>query len=235
MPYFSYIQFHIGPVVFQTWGTLLGLAFLVGYWIFLKGAKKEGVREKEIFLLVLWVFCGALLGSRFLYFLQFSAEGFAFHGGLLGGMLAGWLYAGKNKLNFGRMADLAAPALALGIFIGRIGCSLINDHPGALTDLPWAIEWPDGALRHPVAEYLALNALVMFFVLKYKLKRGQLFIIFLVWYNVARFFLDFTRAADTELIYYNLMVSQWMSLLVLVGVLIWGLWRTFLAINLPIS
>jgi len=234
MPYFSFTQFHIGPVVFQTWGTLLGLAFLVGYWIFLKGAKKEGVREKEIFLLVLWVFCGALLGSRFLYFLQFSAEGFAFHGGLLGGMLAGWLYAGKNKLNFGRMADLAAPALALGIFIGRIGCSLINDHPGALTDLPWAIEWPDGALRHPVAEYLALNALVMFFVLKYKLKRGG-FIVFLVWYNVARFFLDFTRAADTELIYYNLMVSQWMSLLVLVGVLIWGLWRTFLAINLPIS
>jgi len=222
MPYFSFTQFHIGPITFQTWGTLLWLAFLVGYWIFLRGAKREGVKEKEIFLLVLWVFGGALLGSRFLYFLQFSAGGFAFHGGLLGGMLAGWLYAGKNKLNFGRLADLAAPALALGIFIGRIGCSLINDHPGVLTDLPWAIEWPDGALRHPVAEYLALNALIMFFVLWrirfFVKKRGQLFIIFLVWYNVARFFLDFTRAADTELIYYNLMISQWMSLLILAGV-----------------
>lgn len=236
MPYFSYTQFNIGPVVFQTWGVLLGLAFLVSYWIFLKKAKKEKIKEKNIFLLSLWVFIGAILGSRFLYLLQFfpfsfsdffqlRAGGFAFHGGLLGGILAGWLYAKENKLNFWRLADLAAPAVALGIFIGRIGCSLINDHSGALTNLPWAIEWPDGSLRHPVAGYLALNALIVFFVLwrvRFFVKRqGQLFFIFLAWYNISRFFLDFTRAVDAGFVeprFWSLFISQWMSLLILAGV-----------------
>lgn len=268
MPYFSFTQFNIGPFVFQTWGALLGLAFLAGYWIFLRAAKREGIKEKKIFWLVFWVFVGAVLGSRLLYLLQFSPfifsdffqlrdGGFASHGGLLGGMLAGWIYARKNKLSFWQLADWAAPAVALGIFFGRIGCSLVNGHPGAFTNLPWAIEWPNGILRHPVAEYLAINALIMFFVLRRSyiftsrsdlfnttflrkkiiskrsdlgasvIKKLNRFIVFLVWYNVARFFLDFTRATDAgfaEPRLWGLFVSQWMALCILAGVggfLVW--------------
>ncbi len=221
MPYFSFTQFNIGPISFYTWGLFLGLAFLAGCWIFLKEARKGRVEEKKILWLFFWVFVGTILGSRLFYLLQFGDGGFTFYGGLIGGLLAGWLYAQENKLNFWQLADWAAPAIALGIFIGRLGCSLINDHQGALTNLPWAIQWPDGSLRHPVAEYLALNGLIMFFVLRLRFfvkRRGGLFIIFLVWYNVARFLLDFTRAADTTLgdpRYFNLMISQWMALFIL--------------------
>lgn len=234
MPYFSFTQFNIGPINFYTWGLFLGLAFLAGCWLFLKRARKEGIEEKKILWLFFWVFVGIIFGSRFLYllqfpifdfsaFFQFRAGGFTFYGGLLGGLLAGWLYARKNKLSFWQLADWAAPAIALGIFIGRIGCSLINDHQGTLTNLPWAIQWPDGSLRHPVAEYLALNGLIMFFVLRrmhfFVKRKGGLFIIFLAWYSISRFLLDFTRTADTTLgdpRYFNLMISQWMSLFVLI-------------------
>lgn len=243
MPYFSYVQFNIGPVVFYTWGLFLGLALLAGCWVFMKEAKKEGIEEKKILRLFFWVFIGVIFGSRLFYlllqfpvfdfsaFFQFRAGGFAFQGGLLGGLLAGWVYALKNKLSFWQLADWAAPAIALGIFFGRIGCSLINGHQGALTNLPWAIQWPDGALRHPVAEYLALNGLIMFFVLRrlrfFVKKEGRLFIIFLVWHSVSRFFLDFTRVTDTNLAdpsFLNLAITQWMALLILTalgGFLIW--------------
>jgi len=129
--------------------------------------------------------------------------------------------------SFLQLADILTPAIALGIFISRLGCSLVNDHQGAITNLPWAILWPDAILRHPVAEYLALNALIMFLVLWFlrsRLKKpGQLFIIFLFWYSISRFFLDFTRATDTALAdphYLGLFISQWISLFILTGLAI---------------
>jgi len=132
------------------------------------------------------------------------------------------------RIFFLQIADIFTPAIALGIFISRIGCSLINDHQGAITNLPWAILWPDGALRHPVAGYLALNGLIMFLVLWFlrsRLKKpGQLFIIFLFWYCLSRFFLDFTRATDTILAdpdYLGLFISQWISLFIIGGLFIY--------------
>ena len=143
------------------------------------------------------------------------------YGGLIGALITGGLYLKKAKLNFLKTADILAPAIALGIFIGRIGCFLINDHQGAVTSLPWAIQWADGSLRHPIALYLSLNGLILFFVLlklrKKLIKPGQLFFIFLAWYAISRFFLDFLRASDTVLAdphYWGLTISQWFSLLI---------------------
>lgn len=229
MPYFSYTQIQIGPVVFYTWGLLLGLAFFISSWLFLREAAKKEIDQKKIFWLIFFVFFGGVVGSRFGYVLQFSnyylshfeeifhiwTGGLMFYGGLLGALAVGWIYLKKSKLDFWEIADLAVPALALGIFITRIGCSLINDHQGAITSLPWAIQWPDGSWRHPVAEYLALNALIMLLVLSRLRNR---FIIFLFWYPLVRLLLDFTRASDTLLAdphYLNLTISQWISLSIL--------------------
>jgi len=235
MPYFSYTQIHLGPFTLYTWGLFLGLAFFFAGWLILKESKRQGIEQKKIFWLIIFVILGGILGSRLAYIFQFpcyyfshlseifnfSAGGLMFYGGLFGALLFGWLYVKKSKLNFWQIADILAPAIALGIFIGRIGCSLINDHQGALTDLPWGILWPDGVLRHPVAGYLALNGLIIFFglwFLKNKLKKpGQLFIIFLLWYSASRFLLDFTRVADTSLAdphFLGLFISQWLSLIV---------------------
>lgn len=237
MPYFSFEQIELGPIVLNVWGLFLGLAVLVGCLFFLKETKKKGINQKHIFWLVILIVAAGIFGSRLAYFFQFpgrffsnpsleifrlTAGGLMFYGGLFGALIVAWLYLRKNHLNFWQIADMITPVLALGIFIVRVGCSLINDHQGTITALPWAIEWPDGSLRHPVAEYLALNGLALFVILwliQKKIKKsGQLFIVFLAWYGLSRFFIDFLRAKDTVLAdprFWDLTVSQWISLFIL--------------------
>ncbi len=241
MPFFSYPEIHIGPVTLYVWGLLLGLAFLISYWFGLKEVKKRGIDQEKYLWLVIYILIGSLLGARLGYVLQFPQEyffnllkilnfgtgGLTFYGGLFGGLMAGWLYLRKNKLDFWQIADILAPAIALGIFIGRIGCFLIHDHQGIITNLPWALEWPDGTMRHPVAAYLSLNGLLMFTVLyslrsRFK-KPGQLFILFLIWYGLSRFVLDFVRLGDPQ--YFGLFINQWVSLIVLLGGIFLFLWR----------
>jgi len=238
--YFSYSQVQIGLLTFYPWGFFLGLAFLTGSWLVFREAAKKGIAPGKIFWLIIFTFLGSLLGSRLAYLLQFPqyylahpleifqiwTGGLMFYGGLFGALIIGWFYIRKTGLSFLQIADIIAPALALGIFITRIGCSLINDHQGAITSLPWAIQWPDGSLRHPVAEYLALNGLIMFLIFywlrNHLRKPGQLFMIFLFWYSISRFLLDFSRATDTFLAdphYFGLFVSQWLSLFVLGGLI----------------
>jgi len=120
--------------------------------------------------------------------------------------------------------------LPLCIAVGRIGCCLINDHQGAETSLPWGIVWPDGTVRHPVAEYLVLGNLLLFLFLRYlepKLKKpGELFFAFLFSYSVLRFFLDFTRAEGTLLAdprYWEFSTTQWLSLFTITVILVKGL------------
>lgn len=220
----------------------MGLAFLIGYWLVLKQAREQGISQKKIFWLAVFIFLGAILGARLGYILQFpnyylahpqeifqfNAGGLTFYGGFLGALIIGWLYIRKSRLNPGQTVDILVPAIALGIFIGRLGCSLINDHQGAITNLPWAIQWPDGSLRHPVAEYLALNGLIMFLIfwqLRTRFKKsGQIFIAFLFWYALSRFLLDFFRATDTSLAdpqYFGLFISQWIGLSLIIILIAW--------------
>ena len=244
LPYFVYNQINLGPLTIYTWGFFVGLGFFLGFRLILYQAKKKELDSSKMFNLFIFIFLGALIGSRLGYVFQFPkyyfsnpleifqiwAGGLMLYGGIFGALFLGWLYLKKTKLDFWLIADLIAPAAALGIFIGRIGCFLVNEHQGAVTNLPWGILWPDGIIRHPVAEYLAINGLIMFFVLwllKNKFKTpGRLFIIFLLWYGLSRFFLDFTRANDTSLAdprYFGLFTSQWVSL----GIIL--LWITLFA------
>lgn len=250
IPYFSYNQMKIFGITLYPWGFFLGLAFLFSYLILLRESKKENIEEKKIFWLFFWIFLGVVIGSRLGYVFQFSnyyfenpveifkiaQGGLMFYGGFIGALILGWRYVRKNKLNFLKIGDILAPAIAFGIFLGRIGCFLINDHQGAITGLPWAIKWMDGTLRHPIALYLSLNGLILFFLLKYLKNRlrkpGQLFFVFIFYYAFSRFLLDFLRASETvlsDLRYYQLTISQWISLLILVilGICYWKRRRFF--------
>jgi len=166
MPYFTLTQFQIGSVILYSWGLMVGLAFVVGYFLTLWQAKKKGIDQNKIFILIILIFLGALAGARLSYLAQFGQiwdffqawpSGLTFYGGLIGALIVSWIWIKKTKMDFWKVADLFAPSLALGIFIGRIGCFLIKDHPGTETNLPWAIQWPDMISRHPVALYLSIN------------------------------------------------------------------------------
>jgi len=220
MLYFSFTQIQLGPITLYSWGLMVGLAFVVGYWLALREAKKKGIDQDKIFWLIVLVFISSIVGARLGSLFLYKINGLMFYGGLFGALIVGWWYLKKTKLDFWKIADLLAPSLALGIFIGRIGCFLINDHLGTVTNLPWAILWPDGILRHPISLYLSLNALILFLILWFlreKLQKpGQLFILFLTYYSLTCFLIEFTRTGDPQ--YYGLLISQWISLIILVGV-----------------
>ena len=186
IPYFSIESFYIGPFKFYAWGFFVALAFLVGLILAIWQAKKIGISTNKIIWLIIFVYVGALVGGRLFFILQWPRDfladplqilsvaegGMMFYGGLVGGILAGWLYIRKWE-NRWQVLSALSPVIPLALAIGRLGCFLSNDHQGGLTNLPWAIRWPDGTLRHPVALYLILFDLVLAGVLWW---RGRRFI-----------------------------------------------------------
>ncbi len=244
MPYFSFDKIQIGPIILYVWGAFLALAFLYALFFVLGKAKKEGIDKELIISSFSWLIIGAIIGARLGYVLQFSdyyfsrpveilkiwQGGMCFHGGLFGLLIAAVIYAKFAKVGsrlFLQIADLAVLAAPISIAIARIGCSLVNDHQGAETSLAWGIVWPDGTIRHPVAEYLIISALILYLILRFlrpKFKQpGQLFIAFLFLYSLSRFFLDFTRSFGTLLSdprYWGLSTAQWLSLAIILGIMI---------------
>ncbi|PIQ75251.1 MAG: hypothetical protein COV84_02315 [Candidatus Portnoybacteria bacterium CG11_big_fil_rev_8_21_14_0_20_40_15] len=174
IPYFSIEFFKIGPLAFYIWGFFLALAFLVGLILSIRAAKRLNIEPQKIIWLIILVYLGAIIGGRLFFILQtpldflrepsmifhVSGGGMMFYGGFSGGLLAGWLYLKKWE-NCWVLISTLTLIIPLALAIGRLGCFLSNDHLGAVTSLPWAIRWPDGALRHPVALYLILFDLAL--------------------------------------------------------------------------
>jgi len=226
MPYFSFSEIAIGPITLQVWGIFVAIGALTAYLFVLNQAKKKGIETKIIHNLFIVILFGGAAGS-----VSLGQGGLSIVGGIFGVLLAGFLYLklSKNLHLFFPIADMVVLVAPISIAIGRIGCFLINDHQGAETSLPWGIIWPDGVMRHPVAEYLIISALILFLILKYlkpRLKKlGQLFFTFLFLYSLSRFFLDFTRSAGTPLSdphYFGLSTTQWLSLVVIFAIMIIG-------------
>lgn len=237
MPYIQFEKIQIGQVTIYVWGLflVLGIIFILLYT--LNKTKKSGIDSDLILSVFPWLLVGMIMGSRLVYILDYLdyylsnpieifkiwQGGLSSFGGLAGILLSGIIFAKIKKVSlklFLKTADIIVLSVPLGIAIGRIGCSLINDHQGIQTSLPWAIVWPDGALRHPTAEYLILGNLIIFLILYFSKpkKTGQLFFRFLVLYSIMRFFLDFTRFGDT--LYFSLSTAQWLSLAVILGIIV---------------
>jgi len=235
IPYFCFEKIQIGPLTVYLWGTFVALGFLTGLFLLWKMTEKESAERKIIVDSFSRLLLAAIIGGRLAYVLQFSdyyfsrpleilkiwQGGMAFHGGLLAMLLVGLIYARLRKITlkqFLKISDLIALAAPLAIAVGRIGCSLINDHQGRETSLLWGIVWPDGTVRHPIAEYLIIANLIIFFLLWFLRKRlkqpGQLFLAFLFLYSLSRFLLDFLRTNDPRY-FLGLSTAQWLSLAVL--------------------
>ncbi len=227
MPYFSFDKIIIGPVTLYVWGIFVALAFLLAYLFLLRKFKERGIESAFIHTLFIVVSIGAALGSKIM-----GQGGLSIFGGFVGGLLSAFVYlkAAAKKLHFfWPLADAFASIAPLSIAVGRIGCFLIKDHQGAETSLPWGIMWPDGVVRHPVALYLIISALALFFIVRHLKSRfkmpGQLFLAFLFLYSFSRFFLDFTRSTGTPLSdpqYLLFSTSQWFFLLTILVIMIVG-------------
>ncbi|HBR14587.1 MAG TPA: prolipoprotein diacylglyceryl transferase [Candidatus Omnitrophica bacterium] len=214
----------IGPVSIYSYGLMLAVAVIVCAFFLSRDARSLNIQPEEIFDLVFWVVLGGISGARLFFiflhldfFLQKPSEvimlqngGLCWQGGLILGSAVGAWYIHKKKWSFGKLIDLIAPYIALGESIGRIGCFLNGCCYGK--EMAWGIYFPvHGATLLPTQLYTSAGLLILFFLLKrYQSSStvpGQVFIGYIFFASLLRFFIEFIRA-DHEILFWGLSIYQ---------------------------
>lgn len=237
--------FYIADRMIGTYAVMAVLGGMVAVLFAFLNYRKRCRADADMILMFLWAALGAFAGSHLLYAITnipyfgilFTASDFidflnrlgsifggaVFYGGLLGGMLAGYLYMRHAKMDFGLACDCAAPAIPLFHMFGRIGCFLggccygVESEHG-ITFTESLIEQANGVPRVPVQLYeaafnLALFIMLWIFLVNGKFK-GRLLFIYLPVYAVGRFILEFWRGDEYRGFLFGLSTSQIISILV---------------------
>lgn len=240
--------FSVGGFSLRSYGLVVALAILIGLGTayFLASSEKE--YRQHLLDLVMYAVMGAIIGARawqvFFYewdyyslhlseFLIIWHGGMAIQGALVGAFIVGWIYTRKYKLDYWRMADIAAPGIILGQGIGRIACFLNGDAYGSPTNLGFGLVYPPGTPAYEAygsqplwpAEVwegqwdMVVFALIVILSRWRKLPRGILFIIYIVLYSLGRFGLEFLRGDGARYLF-NFTSGQWSSLGMIVFALV---------------
>lgn len=144
--------FRIGSFAITPFGLMLVAAFVAAYFQLSWGLRRLGAGDEEDASAILfWAGLCGMLGGKIYYaalyrdpMLVFDRAGIVWYGGFLGGLLAFIWVLRRRRLPVWPTLDAAAPALALGYAVGRIGCFLVGDDYGRPTDLPWGIAFEHG-------------------------------------------------------------------------------------------
>jgi phosphatidylglycerol---prolipoprotein diacylglyceryl transferase len=226
------VLFRVDGFALPTHDTFVALGILVGAVVFFREAHQRGRLEFPTWVAVTGAMLGAAVGMRLSGWLRYTdlsanpplweawqTGPFSILGGLSGAYVG--VLVAKRLIGYReRTGDLFAPAVALGMAIGRIGCFL-TEAPGRPTTLPWGIHAPatvpdcpgcvTGQAMHPSFAYEILFQLAMFAVLYWLKPRvgtaGALFTVYVSAYAVFRFLVEFTRANDT--VWLGLTRPQW--------------------------
>ena len=245
LPYVESTQFSLGPLVIHTWGLFASLGMVLASVVAVHEARRRGIDTDRMLTLILWSLIAAFIGARVAYVANEWGElradpaqvfalwdgGLASWGGIVGIVVTLAVLTRRWRVRFWQYADIIALAAPIGLGCGRIGCSLIHDHLGRETTLPWGIETPDGTIRHEPSYYLVLANVVLFLMLwrlarRQSLPPGALTVVFLIGQGLTRLVLDTFRAADLSLVdprFGALTVAQYFFLVqIAVGLGLWA-------------
>lgn len=205
-----YPFFHIGHISIGTFGLMLWLAAVCGWWILDRNFRRSRLQADAMGIVAVVTVAG-IVGAKLWHVLDtpgdhiFEREGFAWFGGLVGGILALWWEGRVTRIGGLSMLDLASPAAAVGYGVGRLGCLTSGDGDyGIATTLPWGMSFPHGLVPtppgvrvHPTPVYELLAALLIGWILwrrgAPKKPVGQITGEYLVLSGIARFLVEFIR------------------------------------------
>ncbi|MSR13866.1 MAG: prolipoprotein diacylglyceryl transferase [Gammaproteobacteria bacterium] len=229
------VAVQLGPLAIHWYG----IAYLVGIgagWMLLSARAARptsGWSGDEVADLIFYSAFGAVLGGRIGYglFYNFGAYlqapwellavwrgGMSFHGGIVGGMLALWLFARRRQRAFLQVSDFMLPAVPIGLCLGRIANFVNQELWGAPSTLPWAVVFTHpaagGVPRHPSQLYeAALEGILLFVVLNCLCRKprriGSITATFLIGYAIIRLGIEFVREPDAHIGY---LVGHWLTL-----------------------
>lgn len=228
-----FIQPSIDPILISLgfldirWYSLSYIFTFIFGSILIKKLNKKSLNDLsdiQIDKFFVWAVLGVIIGGRVgyvlfyqlqlffqdpLYIFQIWKGGMSFHGGLIGMILAIYLFAKQNNLSFFYLSDLVSIVAPIGLFLGRISNFINTELYGRITDFPFAIIYPliDNNPRHPSQLYEAFFEGVVLFIILYlifiknskKYSAGIISAYFLILYSIFRFLIEFLREPDSHL------------------------------------
>jgi len=220
----------IGPLDIHIYGLMIGLGVVVSIIVTTRRYARMGGDAAIAEKLLVWAVVAGVIGARIAYvaprFSQIADRGFwhlfaiwegglALYGGLTAGVIVGVWLVHRNRGDVPMILDAAAIGIPLAQGIGRWGNYFNQELFGTPSNLPWAVEieerfrpaqYVDSATFHPVFLYESLWNLVIVipFVLwverRFDLRRGNLFLVYLITYGLARFALEFIRTDSATIV-----------------------------------
>ena len=219
------------------------LSYIIGILLGWLYCKKILIKEKHILTLfddlITYIILGIIVGGRLGYVIFYNLEyylnnlseifmiwkgGMSFHGGLIGVITLTIFFSKKYNVNKFIFLDLISASAPIGIFLGRVSNFINSELYGKETGIFWSVIFPkiDNIPRHPTQIYEAfLEGIVLFFILfffvkkNYLLRPGLISSLFLLFYSIFRFIIEFFRVPDEQLgfVLLNLTMGQIMSLI----------------------
>lgn len=230
------VAFTIFGIDVMWYGVLIATGMLIGIALAIREAKRVGISEDDVLNIAIIAIPVAIICAR-LYYVIFSWDyysqnpgeifnirggGLAIHGGLIGGILTGFIYAKVKKLDFFKTADAVMVGMPLAQAIGRWGNFINGEAHGGPTSLPWGI-MVDGVKVHPTFLYesiwdFGIFLFIMFYMRKKKIYEGEVIVSYITLYSIGRFFIEGLRT--DSLMFGPIRMAQFISLVGVVGGLI---------------
>ncbi|MDC0961190.1 prolipoprotein diacylglyceryl transferase [Candidatus Pelagibacter sp.] len=203
--------------------------------VFIKNSDISEKFDDYITYLIIGIILGGRLGYVIFYNFSYYSDnildifkiwqgGMSFHGGLLGVIASSYIFAKKNNQNIFSYLDQVSLVAPIGIFFGRLANFINSELYGTTTDVPWSVIFikVDNLSRHPSQLYEAiLEGIILFLILIYFINKnylrepGLISGLFLIYYSLFRFFVEFFRVPDEQIGYLilDLTMGQIISLL----------------------
>jgi len=217
----------LGPLMITWHGFFTAVGVLAGIWLATRFAVERGFTEDDIMSIALWCVVGGIIGARLFHvvdqweyyaadpmaILRVNEGGLAIWGTIVGGPIAGALYAYKHRLSVPRLLDICGNALILGMAIGRLGDIVNGEHHGAAAHVPWSVSYTNpftlgepGVAVHLAVGYELILDMLIFAVCtwllykRYMPRDSMVFTTMIALYSIGRVVIQFFRL-DTPFIF----------------------------------
>ncbi|MER2088941.1 MAG: prolipoprotein diacylglyceryl transferase [Sporosarcina sp.] len=238
------IAFSLGPFEVRWYGILIAFGIILAFFVVQKEMVKRGMHPDFLTDLLIWAVPIAIISAR-IYYVIFSWDyyknhpgqiiqiwegGIAIHGALIGAFITTYVYTKRRGVSFWKVVDIAAVGLLIGQIIGRWGNFMNQEaHGGPVSEkflettiIPdWIMNQMtiEGVTYHPTFLYESMwnivGLIIIILLRKVNLKRGEMFLFYLVWYSAGRFFIEGMRT-DSLYVIGELRAAQLVSVITIV-------------------
>ncbi|WP_221638038.1 prolipoprotein diacylglyceryl transferase [Listeria booriae] len=238
------VAIQLGGISIRWYGVIIATAVVVALLIAMQEAKKRNVDRELLVDLLIWAIPIAIISARIYYVLfewsyykdhlneiiKIWHGGIAIHGALLGSVLTAIIFARIKKVSFWQLADIVAPSLIIAQAIGRWGNFMNQEAHGGPTTRAFleSLHLPDfivnqmyinGVYYQPTFLYESLWNVLGFIVLlllrRTRILRGELFLSYVIWYSIGRYFIEGMRT-DSLMLTDTLRMAQMISIVLIV-------------------